>query len=483
MLISIRKFLLVNLLISIVITTSVTAIGNYILNQKDIQYHLDSLLSQSGLAFIALIGNKTSQHDLQKIQQELNSIPEIGKNYYDTVYNPFNYNYEDKFQFQVWSQNHQLLIHSANAPTAPLSLHQEGFSNKQIGNQSWRVFTTKSATSGLTLDIAERYDIRAELGNRMARDDIYIMLLVYPLLGLNIWLIIGKGLDSLRRVADEVSHREPYYLEPVDLTSVPIEIKPLVDELNRLFLRLRQALEREKRFAADAAHELRTPLAALKTQAQLALKVTDQQQQLEIIQKIISSVDRSAHVVQQLLTLSRIVPEEAQTLQDIVLVNLHKLAVEEISAQVPAAMEKNIELELDCQDESTSIEGNSTALSIMIRNLVDNAIRYSTANGFVKVKLDNLTNKVMMTVTDNGPGIPAELRSRVFERFYRVLGTKQSGSGLGLAIVQQIALLHHAKVKLGNPDNGIGLQVTVAFPKKYKNDKVRLLSSPAASQK
>jgi two-component system sensor histidine kinase QseC len=451
-----------------VITTSVTAIGNYILDQKDIQYHLDSLLSQSGLAFIALIGNKTSQKDLENIQEELDSVPEIGKNYYDNVYNPFNYNYEDKFQFQVWNKDHQLLIHSANAPTEPLSAYKPGFSNKQIKKQSWRVFTAIDHDTGLILDIAERYDVRAELGNRMARDDLYIMLLVYPLLGLNIWLIIGKGLDSLRRVADEVSHREPHYLEPVDLTSVPIEIKPLVDELNRLFLRLRQALEREKRFAADAAHELRTPLAALKTQAQLALKVTDQQQQQEIIQKLISSVDRSAHVVQQLLTLSRIVPEEAQTLQDITLVNLHKLAVEEISMQVPAAMEKNIELELDCPDESTSIEGNTTALSIMLRNLVDNAIRYSTANGFVKVKLENLANEVIMTVTDNGPGIPAELRSRVFERFYRVLGTKQSGSGLGLAIVQQIALLHHARVKLGTPDNGIGLQVTVSFPKKYK---------------
>lgn len=468
MLISIRKFLLVNLLISIVITTSVTAIGNYILDQKDIQYHLDSLLSQSGLAFIALIGDKTEPQDLKKIQSQLDSVPSIGKDYYENVYNPFNYNYEDKFQFQVWNKDHQLLIHSANAPSEPLSNGKVGFSNKHIKNQSWRVFTAKDVETGLTLDIAERYDVRAELGNRMARDDLYIMLLVYPLLGLNIWLIIGKGLDSLRRVADEVSHREPHYLEPVDVSSVPIEIKPLVDELNRLFLRLRQALEREKRFAADAAHELRTPLAALKTQAQVALKVTDVEQQREIIQKIISSVDRSAHVVQQLLTLSRIVPEEAQTLQDITQVNLHKLAVEEISMQVPAAMEKNIELELDCPDENTVIEGNTTALSIMLRNLVDNAIRYSTRDGFVKVKLMNLANEVIMTVTDNGPGIPAELRSRVFERFYRVLGTKQSGSGLGLAIVQQIAVLHQAKVKLGTPDNGVGLQVTVTFPKKYK---------------
>jgi two-component system sensor histidine kinase QseC len=469
MIISIRKFLLVNLLISIIITTSVTAIGNYILDQKDIQYHLDSLLSQSGLAFQVLLGNKTDTSSLLELQKALNSVPAVGKKYYDRIYNPFKYQYEDKFQFQVWNAQRQLIVHSANAPLEPLSNGKEGFSNKKIKNEEWRVFTTINPETHVTFDIAERYDIRAELGNRMARDDLYIMLLVYPLLGLNIWLIIGKGLDSLRRVADEVSHREPHYLEPVDVSSVPIEIKPLVEELNKLFLRLRLALEREKRFAADAAHELRTPLAALKAQAQLALKVSQDVQLQEIIHKIIASVDRSAHIVQQLLTLSRIVPEEANTLQDIAPVNMHKLAVDEISLLVSAALEKNIELELICEDETATIEGNMTALSIMLRNLVDNAIRYSPANSFVQVKIENLANEVVLSVKDNGPGIPAELRSRVFERFFRILGTKQSGSGLGLAIVQQIAMLHHAKVKLSSPDHGTGLIVTVSFPKVYTN--------------
>lgn len=467
MIISIRKFLLVNLLISIIITTSVTAIGNYILDQKDIQYHLDSLLSQSGLAFQVLLGNKTDTTSLLQLQQALNSVPKVGKKYYDRIYNPFKYEYEDKFQFQVWNAQRQLIVHSANAPLEPLSNGKEGFSNKKINGNEWRVFTTINPTTNVTFDIAERYDIRAELGNRMARDDLYIMLLVYPLLGLNIWLIIGKGLDSLRRVADEVSHREPHYLEPVDVSSVPIEIKPLVEELNKLFLRLRLALEREKRFAADAAHELRTPLAALKAQAQLALKVSQDTQLQDIINKIIASVDRSTHIVQQLLTLSRIVPEEANTLQGIAPVNMYKLAVDEISLLVTPALEKNIELELICEDETATIEGNTTALSIMLRNLVDNAIRYSPANSFIQVKIENLTDEVILSVKDNGPGIPAELRSRVFERFFRILGTKQSGSGLGLAIVQQIAMLHHAKVKLSSPDHGTGLIVTVTFPKVY----------------
>ncbi len=467
MLLSIRKFLLVNLLISIIITSSVIAIGNYILGQKDIQHHLDSLLSQSGLAFLSVIGDETNPATLLKMQMQLNALPTTGKKYYKKIYNPFNYGYEDKFQFQIWNKNHQLLIRSANAPLEPMSNGQEGFSNTKIHGEPWRVFTATNKHNGLTIDIAELYDVRSELGNRMARDDLYIMLLVYPLLGLNIWLIIGKGLDSLRRVTDEVAHREPHYLEPVNLSLVPQEIKPLVNELNNLFLRLYQALEREKRFAGDAAHELRTPLAALKTQVQLALKIDDEQQRRLILEKLIASVDRSTHVVQQLLTLSRIVPEESRTLQDIAPVNIHKLAVEEVSLLVPAALEKNIELELICNDTSGTIEGNATALGIMLRNLVDNAIRYSPPNSFVTVKVENQMETVMVSVTDNGPGIPAELRARVFERFYRILGTKQAGSGLGLAIVQQIAMLHHAQVSLDTPENGVGLRVTVTFPKEH----------------
>ncbi|NNM59027.1 MAG: two-component sensor histidine kinase [Legionellales bacterium] len=468
MLVSIRKFLLVNLLVSIIITTSITAIGNYILDRKDIEYHLDSLLSQYALALVALIGDKTDTSSIEAIQDELNKVPEVGQGYSKKLVNLFNYAYEDKFQFQVWDNHNHLLLRSANAPTLPLSVDHDGFSNELIDNQQWRVFTATNVNKALRLNIAERYDIRAELGHRMARDDFYIMLLVYPLLALNIWLIIGRGLGALKRVTNEVAHRAPNFLEPVNLKFVPVEVKPLVEELNRLFLRLRQAIDREKRFAADAAHELRTPLAALKTQAQLLTKISDPQRQQEIVEKIIQSVDRNTHLIQQLLTLSRIVPEETDKMQNFSTINLHKLTVEEISMLVPAALDKNVDFELDSPDENLTIEGNATAISIMLRNLIDNAIRYILPNGSVKVKLESASTEVILTIIDNGSGIPAEFRSRVFERFYRILGTKQQGSGLGLSIVEQIARLHHATVKLCVPDNGLGLQVTVTFPKKVE---------------
>jgi len=464
---SIRKFLLINLLISITITTTLTVIGNYLLDQKDIKHQLDSLLSQAGLVFEALIGDDINKRDLTKLQTELNSVPEIARGYYKALDNPFDYNYEDKFQFQIWDiQSQNLLLHSANAPLEPFSDGKIGFQTKRIHNQDWRVFTSRDVNDSIIIDIAERYDIREELGKRIARDDMYIMLLVYPLLGLLIWIIIGKGLSPLRRITNELSSRDPGHLAPVDLSHVPSEIKPLVDELNKLFLRLQRALDREKRFAADAAHELRTPLAGLKTQTQVALKITDTEERNEALKKLIRSVDRCTHIIEQLLTLSRLVPEEPHLLQDISNVNLHNLAVEIITMLVPKAIEKDIDLELICPNKAVTVKGNNTALGILLRNLIDNAIRYSPEGAYVKVAITDKKSHIVLSVIDNGPGIPPELRSRVFERFFRVLGNKAPGSGLGLAIVQQIASLHKAEVKLTAPESGQGLQVDIYFPNK-----------------
>jgi two-component system sensor histidine kinase QseC len=290
------------------------------------------------------------------------------------------------------------------------------------------------------------------------------MLLTFPLSGLLIWIIIGRGLDSLDRVAEEVANRAPTHLEPVDLHEVPEEIKPVIDELNKLFFRLKEGFEREKRFAADAAHELRTPLAALKTQAQVALHSNDIEEKNHALQKLIASVNRSTHIVQQLLTMSRLVPEAART-EEKDTVNLSRLTREILAMLAPAAVEKQIELEFESNIENITVYGNSTALSILIRNLVDNAIRYcNNEHGRIVVVLSKLENEVMLEISDNGPGIPAELRSRVFERFFRVLGNKSPGSGLGLAIVQQICQLHGGRLVLDTPKEGTGLIVRFFMP-------------------
>jgi two-component system sensor histidine kinase QseC len=366
------------------------------------------------------------------------------------------------FMFQIWSNDGKLLLHSANSATISLKDSKPGLSDLLINDVDWRVFSGVSPDTHTKVVVAEIYDLRNNLTDLITRNNGTILLLTYPLFAILIWLIVGFALRSVTRVTNEISNRASTYLEPVATDDLPIEIKPLVVELNQLFLRLKLTFDRNKRFAADAAHELRTPLAALKTQAQVALRADNEADRQQILLKVVKGVDRSSHVVGQLLTLSRLSQE--QGLNDVNPVDLHKLATEIIAYLVPIALEKNIDIELAPAPPRVMIRGNDTALGILIRNIVDNAIRYTPEKGAVNVSIINEDQKVIFRVVDTGPGIPIELRERVFERFYRMLGTTAPGSGLGLAIVSQIANLHHAQLILATPPNGIGVQFDVAFP-------------------
>jgi two-component system sensor histidine kinase QseC len=454
------------------LATTLTVIGNYILDQRDIEQHLDSLLGQSGLVFQALISDDFKTRNLEKVQEQLNEVPTMVQQMYRSGQNK-KINLEDKFQFQVWDQKGDLLVHSVNAPKVPLSNGENGFNNIRIDGRTWRTLTITDADSDLKIVVGERSDSRVQLAHSIARDDIFIMLLIYPLLGFMIWITIGKGLSPLNKIAYEVSNRDRSNLSIVDSTFVPIEVSALVDELNKLLTRLQSAFEREKRFAADAAHELRTPLAALKSQAQLALKLKDSQERKAALDKLISIADRSTHIVQQLLTLSRIVPEEAYTLTDISTFDMHRLTVDEITDVVPKAIEKKIELELISPEHALALQGQMTSISILIRNLLDNAIRYSPPNSHIWVRLEEKKQSIVLQVADNGPGVPPAYRKRIFERFYRVLGNKAHGTGLGLAIVQQIADLHKATITLESthPETETGFCITIEFPKMRFNKK------------
>ena len=447
---SIRSFLLVSLFISIAIASSITAIGNYVLDKQVVQPYLDEKL----VKFFDIV-------------EALNQSTKFGtmmENEIETHLRQIEPTSAEHLLYQVWSKNGKLLLHSHNEFFSPLLNVPMGFSDSFIQGSDWRIYANVEEKSQVKIVVAELYDIRYKLTDEIARNNAYILLVTYPVFGILIWIIVGLALRSITRVTSEISNRASTYLEPVEAENIPIEIKPLVSELNQLFVRLKLAFNRNKRFAADAAHELRTPLAALKTQAQVALRAENPSDRNNALQKVIQGVDRSSHVVAQLLTLSRLSQE--QELNDIAAVDLHKLAAEIIAYLVPIALEKNIEIELVSPLKEVIIAGNDIALGILIRNVVDNAIRYTPANGQVKIELIETATSIIFRVTDSGPGIPVELRERVFERFFRILGTSASGSGLGLAIVSQIAELHHAQINLGTPLNGVGLQFDISFPKK-----------------
>jgi two-component system sensor histidine kinase QseC len=281
------------------------------------------------------------------------------------------------------------------------------------------------------------------------------------LLALIIWTGVGRGLGPLKKVAGEIAQRSPSQLQPLAVRDTPEEIRPLADSLNRLLGRLDEALESERRFTANAAHELRTPLAGLKTQAQVALRATGEPQRIQMLNKILEGVDRATHLVGQMLTLARLDPDAAAVQYGPV--DLVQTAVAVVAERAPSALEKNIEIELT-EDSRGTVNGDAAALAILIRNLADNAIRYTPSGGRVEVSVATRVEGVTLTVTDNGPGIPELERARVFERFYRAPGSGGQGCGLGLSIAQRIAELHGASIELAAPVTGSGLRVTVRFP-------------------
>jgi two-component system sensor histidine kinase QseC len=268
-------------------------------------------------------------------------------------------------------------------------------------------------------------------------------------------------LRPLTKLSNELANKTSTELRLIESQQYPVELQPMLAELNLLFNRVHADYDRNKRFSADAAHELRTPMTALKTQAQLALQMTEPQEQQKAIQNVIISINRSIHVIQQLLTLSRLDHEEK--LNDVSHVHLESVCAELIAFIYPQALEKNIEIELCNECENPIINGNEAALGILLRNLLDNAIRYTPNDSRIDVKIKSHNQYLLLQVIDNGPGIPEEYRDKVFDRFFRVLGTKQTGSGLGLAIVKQITDLHKAKIYLQTSETGHGLTVTLFF--------------------
>lgn len=366
--------------------------------------------------------------------------------------------YEKKMAFQVW-KGPLLIMRSASAPSTPIS-ELYGFSDAHFADATWRVFALPGADGAGSVQVAERYDVRNELVDKISMQVLYPLAIALPILGLTLWFALGRGLRPLRRVTADVQARSVRDLQPLSSAEVPAEIRPLVEALNRLLARLQEALESERRFTADAAHELRTPLATLQLQAQVALGARSREERMAAIESIQRGVERSTRMVEQLLTLARFdpegVPEPAQDL------DLAELAAEVVAEQAPAALAKEIDLGLQ-EGGAGRVHGHPEALRVLLRNLVDNAVKYTPPEGRVDVAVQIHSGQVELSVTDSGPGIAVPSRERVFDRFYRIPGSEAEGCGLGLSIVRRIADLHQAQVEIDSHWRQ-GLRVLVRFP-------------------
>ena len=438
---SLRRRLLGLLLGGVAAAWLATMVFSYVDAHHEVDKLFDAQLAQSAQTLLAL-----ASHD------EGDDIEDLG----DATHK-----YQRRLRFQIWRADGKLLMRSKNAPETPLTA-TSGFSETRGTEGHWRHFSQWNDERNLQVQVSENHHIRDELIGHIAWRLLFPALFGLPLIGLWVWLATRHGLASLDGIARQIASRAPQQLQPVTPTAAPEEIRTMLEALNGLFQRVETALEAERRFTADAAHELRTPLAALQAQLQVALRARDDAERDRSLGQLQSGLSRASHLVDQMLQLARLDPESG--LPDPQPVDLGTLA-EAVCAELgPLILDKNLDFALDATP-GCIVTGQAEWLRVLIRNLVDNAIRYTPAGGLLRVAVAAKDKHCRLTVSDSGPGIPAGQRDAVLRRFHRLDQGTQPGSGLGMAIVDRIAELHGAQLELSDGVNAHGLEVTVAWKK------------------
>lgn len=366
--------------------------------------------------------------------------------------------YESKLAFQVWDPHSRLLLRSDSAPEVPMAALVAGYASPVIDGEQWRTFTLRTREDRW-FQSGERSDIREELAEDIAGGTLLPLLLALPLMALVIAWTVGHVTRSLQQVSDQIGQRDPERMSALELSDVPREARGLVQAVNGLLLRLHAALARERRFVADAAHELRTPISALKVHADNARLATDEDGRLTAQGLVQDSVGRLERLVAQLLTLSR---SETTARAVPTRLSLDALVATELDA-LHGLMERQ-RLRLTLHLEPVEVLADESGLSALVRNLFENAMRYTPCGGEVCVEVGLQEGAAVLRVADSGPGIAEEERERVFDRFYRVLGSGVQGSGLGLSIVREVAQAHGAMVRLDRSQSLGGLVVQVSWP-------------------
>jgi two-component system OmpR family sensor kinase len=361
----------------------------------------------------------------------------------------------DDLVVQVWSPTGVQVFRSASHARLPQRAVL-GFSNVRANGTTYRIFSVQ--TDNQTVQVAQDLAVRRSMAGNLALRTLGPIAVMMPILMLVVWWVVSASLKPVARVRKQVASRQADDLSAVSAAGLPDEVRPLVQELNLLFGRVRTAFDAQQHFVADAAHELRTPLAALKLQVQSLERADNDDARRVAVGRLGAGIERATRLVEQLLVLAR---QEASAAprQAVDLAGVARRAVADL---IGVAQAKGIDLGLQRAD-SAEIQGQPDALMILMRNLVDNAIKYTPHGGTVDVSVEADHGKVKVTVEDSGPGIPPDERERVFDRFYRVPGSDAAGSGLGLAIIKSIAERHGATLTLADSARLGGLAATVTF--------------------
>lgn len=411
----------------------------------DARHELDELLDSHLAQAAALL-----------VVQQAREIEDDGRG----IDTPTLHRYAPKVAFQVFHEGH-LVLRSANVSAVPMvELGQgikTGFTTVKIGGIAWRVFAAYGAERDVQVYVGEQASSRDSILWAVLRSTLWPMVVALPLLALAVWWAVYRGVAPMRRLGRALAERQPQALHPLALDGMTVEMVPMVNALNGLFERIGTLLESERRFTADAAHELRTPIAAIRAQAQVALGEADDALRTHALKNTLEGCDRATRLVEQLLTLSRLEAVAPPAMADVDLSALTQRVVAELA---PKALVKNQALEFETV-EPCCVPGDEMLLAVLVRNLIDNAVRYSPASAQVKVSVRQQAARVVLSVEDSGPGLAEADRKRLGERFFRVPGSSESGSGLGWSIVRRIAAVHRLDLQVETSAELGGLAVRV----------------------
>jgi len=438
------KSLQSRLLVPLLALLTAVWLATVLLTWFDVQHELDELLDgHLAQAAALLVMQQAGEPDHDGVEDS----PSLHK-------------YAPRVMFQVFHEG-RLVLRSANAGATPMSSHGPGFATERLDGELWRVFATKGAESDVQVYVGELNESRDSILMAVLQGVMWPLAFALPLLALVGWWTVQKGLAPLRQLSHLLGQRRPQALESLQIDRLPSEMEPVVQALNALFDRIEHMVAAERRFTADAAHELRTPIAAIRAQAQVAMGAGDDLPQREhALQATLAGCDRATRLVEQLLTLARL--EEAPV-SSRTSVDLSALTRRVAADLAPAALARQQSIELDAA-KPCAVLGAEMLVAVMVRNLIDNAIRYSPDQARIRVSVQSEPGQTVLRVQDSGPGMTEAELARLGERFFRVLGTEQTGNGLGWSIVARIAAVLDARIEVKRSELLGGLAVTVRWP-------------------
>ncbi|NVK41392.1 MAG: sensor histidine kinase N-terminal domain-containing protein [Oceanospirillaceae bacterium] len=455
---SIRRFMLLTLVLLLSSSAMVTVIWTYWHTSHEVEEVFDASLVQNAKVLRGLVVDHRDRATLHQLQRsvslaQIDGMPDED-NYSSGTPDDPGHPYEYQVGFQAGSLDGEQWL--STPPEFPaVSAIEPGFRTLGEGDRKWRVYTLRDPAQGIWVRSGHRIAVREELTEQVAGKVLVPILVVLPVLLLLLSLGIRRGLSPLQTIRQSLANRSSDDLQPLPSDRLPAELVPVVSSLNDLFARVAATLERERRFTADAAHELRTPLAALRIHLE-KLRLPPAQSA-----DLLCGIDRMERVVTQLLVLARIEPQRGK-------LPLHPLSLAPLCCTLvaelyPRGLDRGVSIEFE-DDVDVEVQGDETLLGILLRNLLENAIRYTRSGDLISLRLSQEADEVCIEVIDHGPGIKAADRQIVLDRFYRESRHDGEGAGLGLSIVVLIVELHNGKLLLDETPGG-GLTARVLLPR------------------